>query len=138
MTMSCIGLVIQVVTRQAEQDALRRGPLRGCTERVLVLVVLLVPGEEILAVSRMPISGNRGTDRERAAQRGGTGDDQVRLRIVSEVHACLERGLRVVQPRSYVFHRSADSVEPVERDLRAAQYLDPVDVVDIQHRPLRA
>src|SRR3546814_17967723 len=42
----------------------------------------------------------------------------------------------VRQPASHIFDRAAYGVAAVERALRAAQNLDPLDVVDIQHRTL--
>ena len=38
----------------------------------------------------------------------------------------------------HIFDRAADGVAAVKRALRAAQDFDPIDVVDVEHRRLRA
>ena len=42
------------------------------------------------------------------------------------------------EPAGHIFDRAADRVAAVKRALRTAQHLDALDVVDVEHRRLRA
>src|SRR3546814_12148767 len=75
--------------------------------------------------------------RSQIADRRRRADDAVGLIVTAIGRAQLDLD-RVGQPLGHVFHRAADRVAAVARALRPAQHLDPLDVVYVEPRGLRA
>ena len=63
-------------------------------------------------------------------------DDQVDLVVGAKLARALSSS--VGEPAGDIFDRAADRVAAVERALRPAQHLDPLDVVNVEHGGLRA
>ena len=100
-----------------------------------VLVVILAAGREVVAVTAAGDRAAAAPTRNMPAI-GRKRGDRVQLAIGSDVARRLPRAGR--KPAGDVFDRAADRVAAVQRSLRAAQHFDPFDVVDVEHRALRA
>ncbi len=98
---------------------------------------MLVAGVEILAIAVALQPGDRAADAERVADRQGHRADQVDL-VVAAVGGAHPGVEFVAEPAGDIFERAADRVAAVERTLRPAQHLDPLDVENVEHRRLRA
>ena len=81
---------------------------------------------------------DRPADAEHVVDRHTGGDDQIGLIIAAIGAADAQFGRIGVERARHIFDRTADGVAAIERALRAAQHLDPLDVVDVEHRCLRA
>ena len=102
-----------------------------------VLVVVVLTGREVLAEPTARQARHRTADAHKVADRRRGGYDGIGLVIGAIGRADLEVGL-VRKRLGHVLHRAADGVAAVERALRTAQHFDALDVVDVEHRRLRA
>ena len=138
MAAARIALVLGIVTLDANEGRLAiAAHFEAQPARPDVLVVVFEPGGEIVAEAPARQPRERATDANEIADRGGSGDHAFRLIVGAVSRANLDRGVLRQSPGD-VFYRAADRVAAVERALRAAQHLDPLDVVDVEHRGLRA
>ena len=137
MAVPGVGIVADPVRGQAEEQVRSRLPFGGDPGGEHVLVVMLVAGVEILAIAVALQPGDRAADAERVADRQSHRADQVDL-VVAAIGRPHPRVELMAEPAGDVFERAADRVAAVERALRPAQHLDPLDVEDVEHRRLRA
>ena len=110
-----------------EQARVGRGEFHRAPRRPDILVVIVdaqigVPAEPVVA---QPRSGD--ADLQHGADRGRQADDAIGL-IVRAIAGLEAHFGRVGQSPGNVFHRAADGVATVERALRPAEHLDPVDI----------
>ncbi len=136
MTVLGVRVVVDVVTGEPEAERVAGVPLGAHAKGVHILVVVLLPGEQVLAVAVAAVHGGARADCEGLADRRRARGDQVGLVVRAEVGAHVEPRLLAERLRD-VLDRAADGVAPVERALRPAQHLETLDVVDVEHRALR-
>src|SRR5918993_1758818 len=131
-----IAVVISIVTRKAEEDVFRGLQLDRAPASDDAFVVVFLARSEILAeaVTCQPRNGR--TDLEPLGQRRRCAHDEVELLVRAEVHADV-RFRYVGKPARHILDGAADRVAAVERALRPAQDLDPLDVIDVEQRALR-
>ena len=132
-----IALVPAVIARQAEEGAVRGLEFKRPAGRPYVLVVIVGTRSAILAETSTAKAGDRRPNAKRGRQRGRGRHDKVSLSVGAEIGPNGELGL-VGQTAGDVFDCPADSIAAVQRALRTAQNFDPLDVVDVEHRGLRA
>ena len=104
-----------------------------------VLVVVIKPGGEVgaEAIAGQPRQRSADADDLVRTQRNRTGDDPVSL-IVAAIGRPGRKVRDIVEPPGDLFDRAAHGVAAVKCALRPAQHFDSLNVVDIEHRGLRA
>ena len=101
-----------------------------------ILVIIVLPGGEILAEAAARQAGKGTTQAHQVADRRRHADDAIGLIIAAIAALELEREVLRQHLRD-IFDRAADRVAAIERALRPAQHLDPFDVIDVEQRALR-
>ncbi len=133
-----LGVVLGPVVGELDRDVLGGQPVEGDAEGGGVLVRDVPPGEQVGAVA-VVLQRGEGQLAAQPALDEGPGDAE--LDVLIAVVAAGERDAalgRVGQRLADVLDGAADRVLAVQRALRAAQHLDPLDVEHVQQRALRA
>jgi hypothetical protein len=138
MATARVGHVVGVIAGDAGKD-LAAMQFDGAASGDDVLVVIALPGGQVFAetITRQPREGAAHPHQPIAVERRAGGDDAIGLIVAAIGAAQLDMRL-VVQLLRHIFDRAADGVAAIERTLRPAQHLDPLDIIDIQHGGLRA
>jgi len=133
-----VAIVPDIIAGQAEEDAVRWDELNTPARSDNILVVVPQPVGEILAKAAAADPRRGNADEQPLRQRCRRRHDQVRLAVGAEIGA--DAHMRPIgrNPLRHIFDRAADRIAAVERALRATQNLDPLDVVDVEHRSLRS
>ena len=131
-----IAVIVQPVGREAEEPVRRRFELDGEARGKAFPVPDIGTVPQIGAIAVTPVDPQRTTHAQPVSQRCGARDDQVALIVFAQIGPHGE-GRLIVQPRGNELDRPADRVAAIERALRTAQNLDPLDIENIQDRPLR-
>jgi hypothetical protein len=131
------GLVIRVVVGGTDQDIVGGLELGGDAVGEDVLVILLATGGQVIAEAVAVEGCHRGAEAEPVRDRTGDRPDEIGL-VVGAVAAAQAHVEIVGKAARDVLDRTTDGIAAIQRTLRAAQHLDTLHVVDVQHRALRA
>jgi hypothetical protein len=137
MAAARVGIVLGIVAGEADRDVVGRIELDRRPGGPDVAIVILQAGGEVVAEALAAEPGDRAADLHAVHHRARGAEDQVELLIGADVGAGAEARL-VGETAGDVLDRAADRVAAVERALRPAQHLDPLDVVNVEHGRLRA
>src|SRR3546814_4780344 len=135
-----IGFVAGIVTRKADEDgrAIAAHLDRRASGPDVLVVVFEAGYVQIVAEAAARQARDRAADLDQVAARRARRPHQVGLAIGAVGGADAQFGRIGVEPPRHIFDRAADRVAAIERTLRPAQHLDPLDVVDVEHRRPRA
>src|SRR5207248_8548544 len=127
-----------VIAAQTEEDVGRRLDLDRFAGRPDSLVIIVQASRQVLAETGVAETRDGRADPQSGCERLGPADDRIELSMRSDIGARAEVWAVGWDSLCDIFDRAADGVAAVERSLRAAQHLNPLDVVDVEQRCLGA
>ena len=137
MAVARVRIVIRIVAGNADEEVRGRLELDRPARRPDVAIVIVEAVVEVLAEAVAAEPRRRGADPDPLGERRASGNDEVGLLVGAEIGADAQHRLGG-EAAGDIFDRAADRVAAVERALRSAQDLDPLDVVNVEHGRLRA
>ena len=136
MALAGVGVVLGIVAGNADLEVGINVPFGRQAGRCDVLVVVVLAGDDVLAVAVAIERCDRAADAERVRQGRAGRDDDFFLAVGADSGAHVERRL-IGQRTGDVFDSATDGVATVERALRAAQDFDALDVEHVKDGALR-
>ena len=137
MTTARIAIVPRVIAREAEEGVGSGLEFDRAARSPDILVVVAIAGREVAAEAGVAEPGDRRADAQALREGGRDLRDRIELAMRADVGPKHCVGAVSRDASGHIFDRAADRVAAVERALRAAQDLDPFDVVDVEDRGLR-
>src|SRR5206468_311116 len=131
-----IAVVPGIIAAQTEEDIGRRLNLDRSAGRPDGLVVVGQAISQVLAEACVAKTRDGRANPQARGERLGAADDRVELSMRSDIGARAEVWAVGRDSSRHIFDCAANGIAAVERTLRSAQHLDPLDVVDIEQRRL--
>ena len=138
MAAARFAFVAGIVAGDAEKGVVAGHDFDRSAARPHVLVIILAPRRQIGAKAAAAETREGAAHADGAIAQRHRGADHAIGLVIAAIGAAQLEFSRIAHALGDIFYRAADGIAAVERALRPAQHLDALDVVNVEHRRLRA